>query len=54
MPVESVHLKWKTTVLESKTKGIAAKLTTMPIFKKLFITISTTLIGMSFSMLRDR
>ena len=43
MPAESVHLKWKSTVLESKTKGIAVNFTTMPIFKNLFITISTTL-----------
>ena len=43
MPAESVHLKWKSTVLEGKTKGIAVNLTTMPIFKNLFITISTTL-----------
>jgi len=45
MPAESVHLKWKSTELESKTKGIAVNLTTMPIFKNLFITISTTLTG---------
>jgi len=43
MPAESVHLKWKSTVLEGKTKGIAVNLTTMPIFKNLFITTSTTL-----------
>ena len=43
MPAESVHLKWKSTVLEGKTKGIVANFTTMPIFKNLFITISTTL-----------
>lgn len=48
MPAESVHLKWKSTVLESKTKGIAVNLTTMPILKNLFITISTTLIGATF------
>ena len=48
MPAESVHLKGKSTVLEGKTKGIAVNLTTMPIFKNLFITISTTLKRSSF------
>jgi hypothetical protein len=43
MPAESVDLKGKSTELEGKTKGIAVNLTTMPIFKNLFITISTTL-----------
>ena len=32
MPAESVHLKGKSTELESNIKGIAARLTTMPIF----------------------
>ncbi|HHU18655.1 MAG TPA: linear amide C-N hydrolase [Bacilli bacterium] len=54
MPAESVHLKWKSTVLESKTKGIAVNLTTMPIFKNLFITISTTLMLSFFDGVNER